>query len=57
MWRRPMQPTHRTATHYPRDLSRDGEHKARALTRRKARVAKSALLFLAWAFPADMTSH
>lgn len=37
-----------------RDRSRRPNAKARAVNRRKARVAKSALLFLAFAFPADL---
>jgi hypothetical protein len=39
-----------------RDRSRDAEHKARALSRRADRRAKSARLFLAFAFPASLDS-
>lgn len=37
-----------------RDRSRRAPAKGRAMTRRAARRDKSARLFLAWAFPADM---
>jgi len=36
------------------DRTRQPESKARALTRRGERVAKSARLFLAFAFPAEL---
>jgi hypothetical protein len=39
-----------------RDRSRDAEHKARALSRRADRRAKSARLFLAFAFPAELAA-
>lgn len=35
-----------------RDLKRSAQHKARTVSRRKARHLKSARLFLCWAFPA-----
>lgn len=40
--------------HYPRDHKRAPETKRRTLTRRAMRRAKSARLFLAFAFPADL---
>lgn len=39
-----------------RDRTRQPEAKRFAMTRRDARRAKSAALFLAWAFPAE-TAH
>ena len=38
----------------PRDFTRRPESKRRALSRRADRAAKSARLFLAFAFPADL---
>jgi hypothetical protein len=35
-----------------RDPKRSAQHKARTVSRRKARHLKSARLFLCWAFPA-----
>lgn len=40
----------------PRDRSRSIDAKARALSRRADRAAKSARLFLAIAFPADLVA-
>ncbi len=40
----------------PRDKTRRPESKRRALSRRADRAAKSARLFLAFAFPADLDS-
>lgn len=41
--------------HYPRDYKRGVDAKRRALTRRAMRRAKSARLFLAFAFPAELS--
>ncbi len=38
-----------------RDRTRAPEHKARTMNRHKARVQKSARLFLCIAFPADLS--
>lgn len=40
----------------PRDASRSSNAKARARSRRADRAAKAARLFLAFAFPADLTA-
>jgi hypothetical protein len=43
-------------TYTPRDRSRRSETKARDCSRRAARRDKSARLFLAFAFPADLSA-
>lgn len=45
---------HKPTETTPRDRSRRPEAKRRALTRRGQRAVKSARLFLAFAFPADL---
>lgn len=48
-----MQPTISRQGHYPRDYSRSDRAKSTAQARKRDRRAKSALLFLCWAFPAE----
>lgn len=52
-----MQPGNNLEPYTTRDRSRWPERRACERSRKAARRAKSALLFMAWAFPADMTSH
>lgn len=50
-----MQPTlyHTHSGKYPRDYSRSDRAKSAAQARKRARRAKSATMFLCWAFPAE----
>ena len=47
---------HNSSNRATRDYSRTSTAKGRARTRRADRAAKSARLFLAFAFPADMAA-